>query len=217
MTTDLSHRRWAPRLSEYHDGELDAAEVMACRAHLESCEVCQSDLAAIGEVAAVLRAAAREGDADAASPAAWDALVPRLAPRHAGHRWWRSPWLAAAVVTLTAGIAVSNRFGAWAPEPMQRAAQHDAATIRPAVATPRPTFDASVALLQRTLARDSAALAPETVRVLRQSLAVIDAAISDAERALIADTTNVYVTSHLAQIRARKLALLREATRLAAS
>jgi hypothetical protein len=45
--------------------------------------------------------------------------------------------------------------------------------------------------------------------VLEASLGAIDAAIEQSRRALAADPANVYLHSHLAEARQRKLALLR--------
>jgi hypothetical protein len=55
------------------------------------------------------------------------------------------------------------------------------------------------------------------VRVVRQSLAVIDKAIDQARRALAADPGNAYLNLHLASTMRRKVELLRRANELAAA
>jgi hypothetical protein len=53
--------------------------------------------------------------------------------------------------------------------------------------------------------------------VLEQNLAVIDAAIAQARRAVAADSANLYLNSHLAATMRRKLELLRQAASLVAT
>jgi len=56
-----------------------------------------------------------------------------------------------------------------------------------------------------------------TVRVIERNLATIDSAIAQAQRAVAADSANIYLNSHLADTRRRKLELLRQAAALVAS
>lgn len=64
----------------------------------------------------------------------------------------------------------------------------------------------AVADLEMILASEK--LDTATVRILSQNLARIDSAIADAERALAADPSNVYVSRHLASTARRKVELL---------
>jgi hypothetical protein len=52
------------------------------------------------------------------------------------------------------------------------------------------------------------------VRVLEQNLALIDRAIAQAQRAVAADSANVYLNTHLAETMRRKIDLLRQAAAL---
>jgi hypothetical protein len=56
-----------------------------------------------------------------------------------------------------------------------------------------------------------------TVKVIERNLASIDSAIAQAQRALAADSASVYLNSHLAETRQRKLELLRRAAALVSS
>ena len=76
-------------------------------------------------------------------------------------------------------------------------------------------YDRAIAELQSTLDQGRKSLDPETVRVLEENLAAIDRAIEQCRRALDADPSNVYLNTHLAEARQRKLLLLRRATALA--
>jgi hypothetical protein len=53
------------------------------------------------------------------------------------------------------------------------------------------------------------------VRVLEDNLGAIDRAIEQSRQALGADPANLFLNTHLAAARQRKLALLRSATALA--
>jgi hypothetical protein len=96
---------------------------------------------------------------------------------------------------------------------------------RPAADTPEITpahfadahYDDAVADLEQTLSAGRAKLDQETVRVLEDNLRAIDRAIEQCRRALAADPANVYLNSHMADARQRKLALLRRASALAAT
>jgi hypothetical protein len=50
--------------------------------------------------------------------------------------------------------------------------------------------------------------------VLEQNLALIDRAIAQAQRAVAADSANVYLNTHLAETMRRKIDLLRQAAAL---
>jgi len=82
----------------------------------------------------------------------------------------------------------------------------------------RPTaaqsYAAAVADLERVLAEGRGRLDTTTVRVIEQNLAAIDRAIAEAQRALDADSANLYLNSHLAETMRRKLDLLRQAAAL---
>jgi len=76
-------------------------------------------------------------------------------------------------------------------------------------------YDAAIAELERTLDEGRKNLDPETVRIVELNLAAIDRAIDECRRALESDPFNVYLNTHLAEARQRKLVLLRRATALA--
>jgi hypothetical protein len=75
-------------------------------------------------------------------------------------------------------------------------------------------YDAAVDDLERVLAEGRGRLDTATVRVLEQNLAIIDRAIAQARRAVAADSSNLYLNSHLAETMRRKIDLLRQAATL---
>jgi hypothetical protein len=79
------------------------------------------------------------------------------------------------------------------------------------------SYDAAVADLQGVLTAGRGRLDSTTVRVIERNLATIDSAIAQAQRAVAADSANVYLNSHLAETMRRKLDLLRQAAALVTS
>src|SRR5262249_5357007 len=75
-------------------------------------------------------------------------------------------------------------------------------------------YDAAVADLERALRQGRGRLDTATVRIVEQNLQVIDQAIDQARKALLADPANSYLSTHLVETRRRKLDLLRRAAAL---
>jgi anti-sigma factor RsiW len=227
----MMNDRWTDRLSDYLDGELPDGERIALEAHLQSCAECSAILADLRRVVHRARAwredqsppgdlwpgiASRIGALPTASPAIVDLTSRRLKAR----RWTFSlPQLAAAglaLMTLSGGAVwlVSSR------------SQPEAGPTSAAVATSAPTvpvamrpnasqsYAAAVADLERVLAQGRGKLDSTTINVIEQNLAAIDRAIADAQRALEADSANLYLNTHLAETMRRKLDLLRQAAAL---
>jgi hypothetical protein len=80
-----------------------------------------------------------------------------------------------------------------------------------------PRLDATITELQNVLAHERARLDTSTVRILEQNLAIIDRAVEEARRAVLADPGNPYLRSHLASTMRRKVDLLRRATVIASA
>jgi hypothetical protein len=76
------------------------------------------------------------------------------------------------------------------------------------------SYAAAVADLERVLADGRGRLDSTTVKIIEQNLAAIDRAIAEAQRALDADSANLYLNTHLAETMRRKLDLLRQAAAL---
>jgi hypothetical protein len=76
------------------------------------------------------------------------------------------------------------------------------------------SYAAAVADLERVLAEGRGKLDTTTVKIIEQNLAAIDRAIAEAQRALDADSGNMYLNTHLAETMRRKLDLLRQAAAL---
>ena len=227
--------QWTDRLSEYLDDELPPQERAALEAHLLECAPCGAVLADLKRI--VARAQGLEDrlpDRDlwpgiAARIGASSGEVPAvdLAAARARRRWSFSlPQL------IAAGIALMALSGgaAWLLHPVTRvpvavrettpampvaAAGNSARAERSVLAGRR--YAAAVSDLERVLEQGRGRLDTTTVRVIERNLATIDSAIAQAQRALAADSANVYLNSHLAETMQRKLELLRQAAALVSS
>lgn len=200
----MNKDQWTDRLSEYLDGELAAGERSALEAHLATCADCSATIEELRRV--VARAKALEDRPPRVD--LWPGIHARLTP---GRRVSFSvPQLLAASIALV----LLSGGGVWLalrPPPAPSPSPATVQTVRWARA------DAAVAELQEALGRNEARLDTATVRVVRQSLAVIDKAIDQARRALAADPGNAYLNLHLADTMRRKVELLRRANELAAA
>jgi hypothetical protein len=218
MNTDA----FTSRLSEYLDDELPEAERRSVDAHLGECEDCRTTL---DELRAVVSAAARSSDSPPAADL-WPGVESRLAGpvrgritpfRRAISRRlsFTVPQVAAAgltVMLLSGGLVWMARSGD--PRADVAPLRAEEPSVQLANFADRH-YDAAVTELERTLDEGRKTLDAETVRVLEENLAAIDRAIDQCHRALAADPSNIYLNTHLADARQRKLLLLRRATALA--
>jgi anti-sigma factor RsiW len=222
--------QWTDRLSEYLDGELPQGERVALEAHLQTCTDCSALLMDLRRV--IRRARLLKGQTPAhdlwpgiasrigATPARSEEVVELASHRRGARQWSFSlPQLAAAGIALMAltGGAVWMLRAPATPARVESMVTAPAGT--PAVnASVKPSafqsYAAAVADLERVLANGREQLDSTTVRIIEQNLAAIDRAIAEAQRALEADSSNLYLNTHLAETMRRKLDLLRRAAAL---
>lgn len=216
--------QWIDRLSEYLDGELPEDERARLDAHLRECAECTATLIELKRVTVRARALTdREPQNDlwpgiaASIGATPPSGVPAVRGR-IGRRWsFTMPELAAAgiaLMVLSGGAAWWLHPGAAAPVAMAPAAIPVVTPVSAPPAARRGGYDNAVSDLERVLAEGHGRLDTATVRVIERNLAAIDSAIAQAQRAVAADSANIYLNSHLAEIRRRKLELLRQAANL---
>jgi tetratricopeptide (TPR) repeat protein len=229
MTT---HDPFTDLLSDYLDDEdLSAAERSRIEMHLSGCPACRETLAELREV--VSRAASLP-DAPPSTDL-WPGVAGRIGPAAADRtslfRKWgvrRSftftfPQLVAASLALmvVSGAAVwLVRFGGPHTDFVPIAALEaptgsDIEITRTNLADAH--YDQAIADLEKALEEGRSRLDSETVRVLEENLRAIDRAIDQCRSALASDPANMYLSSHLASARKRKLALLRRAAALVGS
>jgi tetratricopeptide (TPR) repeat protein len=220
--TDMQDE-YTDRLSDYLDGELDAAARADVDAHLRVCGECVSALDELRAVAAKARALPIVPPRNDL----WPGVEARLEPRNL--RPFRArmtrrvsftlPQLVAAglaLMVLSGGAVWLSRIGGRAtslPPVVAVEAPSPAPNAAPVVFAD-PRYDDAIADLQQALEAGRSKLDPQTVRVLEANLKAIDDAIEQSRRALAEDPMNVYLNSHLAEAKKRKLALLRRASAL---
>ncbi len=224
--------RFTELLSAYLDDELPADARTEVEEHLAECAECRTTL---DELQGVLsRARALSGDHSGSDQ--WQlisALIQKPAiggnavRRRVNLSW---PQLAtAAIVLIALGAAIP-----WLVVPRPK---HQTVASTGTATTPGPTiiadprevhavvagltaskdYDDAVQDLQSVLDQHRSKLDSATVKVLERSLAKIDRAIGEAQKALASDPGNAYLSGHLARTRVRKLDLLRHAAALTAA
>jgi anti-sigma factor RsiW len=207
--------QWTDRLSEYLDGDLSEPERAAVKAHLETCADCAGTVADLRRVVRrarllVERPPARE---------LWPGIAARIG---AGPRRRRISFSVPQLLAAGIALAVLSAGGAWLLHPGPAGVANIGSRSAPGapVATvgmtgsAAPTYASAVDDLERILAEGRGRLDSTTVRVLEQNLALIDQAIVQAQRAVAADSANVYLNTHLAETMRRKIDLLRQAAAL---
>lgn len=213
---------WMERLSEYLDDELGPTERSAVEAHLQTCRDCS---AVLDDLRLVVDRARRTEEL-LPQRDLWPAIAMRIGatPARANpprRRWSFSlPQLAAAAVVLMTlsggGVWLIQSSGSLQPPGATATSGRPDAnpTFINAGHTAMQSYTAAVADLERVLDSGREQLDSNTVRVIEQNLAVIDRAIAEAQRALLADPANLYLNTHLAETMGRKLDLLRQAATL---
>jgi anti-sigma factor RsiW len=225
----MANDAFTSRLSDYVDDETDGAERRAIEAHLAHCAECRQiveELRAVVAHAASLAAVPPERDLWpgivarlAAGPAAGVRLFSRLLS--ARRFSFTLPQIAAAalaIMLLSGGVVWMARSGDPRADFESLSAQATGTVSGPRSAPAEvsdTTYDQAVTDLEGALQAGRTRLDPATVRILEENLASIDRAIDQSRRALAADPANLFLNSHLAAARHRKLALLRRASALA--
>ena len=217
------------RMDAYLDDELAPADRARVEAHIATCSPCAAELEAlralIADIGRLPAAIAPERDLLPGIHAAVEqgAVVPIHPGREATALRERSlrsvrGWLVAAAVVLVAlsagttalllrdrGVPVTAVDGAASssrPEPTPGLVRMEGVEAKLVAAT---------ADLERAISEQREQLAPETVRVLEENLAIIDVALAESRRALRDDPGNRALSEILMAMYERKLDLLRSA------
>ena len=144
----------------------------------------------------------------------------------AGHRSRRDmarravivSWLGAVAAALLLGIGLGRFLPIGLPSVATDASARSSAEVVAAnpevllASYEEPSYDLAIAELETILAGMRDRLEPETVAVVEENLAIIDAAIEEAREALLADPANAQLHHHLTANMQRKLRLLRTVT-----
>ena len=193
------------QLHDWVDGRLEADEAAGVADHLEACGRCRERVEALGGLAARLGDLPREipprqdlrpelpdggGEGEAAAGGAADA-------RPGAGGWLR----AAAVAAALAGTATAVWLG------LGRDGGPEASAPRPEVSA----YAEAAGELAREIRRRKGELSPEAARALEASLASVDEAIRELERARASGRTGEELTRRLSARYRTKLEILRGA------
>ena len=203
-------------LSALADGDLDQSAAGTVERHVAECRDCQASLERVRALVASAGALPREV---APPPATWAGVRRGIAhsrDRRVTRRRWTGAVLAiAATLVLWVGVNMfpGGPVRAKGAKPGLTPAV-PAVPAGPAVMGVERVYEPTVAELRAVFDARRDALAPATVRVLEQSLAVIDSAIVEARDALAADPRSNALVDLLAAHYARKVSFLKRAADL---
>lgn len=199
-----------PLLDDHLDGALSPEDSARVDAHLATCPACRSEIEALRSILADARGLPRS-----VMPARdlWSGIEGRLGGQAGGHLGVDSPpvrqsarppvrlaWqLAAAVALVLAGAALGNLIRHETP-------------VSTAFVTEQQRYERETAELARQVTQNPDRLPPATRAVVERNLAIVDAAIHDAEAALVTDPGNTALEQMVLARYEQRLALLKRAT-----
>lgn len=185
------------------------------------------DDARVRELLELTQALPRESDPPAS---AWETIRAQLTDRRTYQVpsvavWQRPAFLAAAALlliaassALTGAVLTRDRVrGTAAAVPTTRPAAQEATSALAALALRENQYLQTVNGLNQLIEASESELAPETIRTIRASLLVIDAAILEVRQALAADPANRQLLEILTSNYEKKVDLLRRTTAMVRS
>jgi anti-sigma factor RsiW len=191
------------RLDDYVDGALAADEKAEVEAHLATCAACRDELESLR---ALLARAASLPRTMPPPARLWSAIESEIQTRRAPLAFaapsrFSVPLLAAAAVVLM--LLSSGATALW----LQRTTPDYEFT------TARAEYTQATAELAKRVQANPAGLSPTTIAVLDRNLAIIDAAIREAEQALETDPGDSSLEEMLLARYQQRLELLQRAAR----
>jgi len=186
------------RLDDYVEETLPPADRAAIAEHLLGCPTCRAEAETLATLLRETRALPREVMPE---EDLWTGIAARLAPttrRQPGSATgWRWPLRAAAALALLSAGAALGAYYSRGPDSDFRREQ--------------ARYAAASAELADALARDPGRISPAGQAVVERNLAILDAAIREAEAALAADPGNPALEQMLVARYQQRLDLLRRA------
>lgn len=217
-------------LSALIDGELEGAELERVQTHLSACAECRE---ALEDLRRLVR---RAGALDDRPPEKdlWAGIASRIVseptadviPLESRRRRvsFSVPQLAAAALALMAlSFGASRLLTTRGDVPVAVAGPSAEPTpsvvsrVNERVGRAVSSYESAIGELEQALEQRRGTLDTATVRVLEQSLGLIDSAIAQARSALERDPGNVYLNGTLQRALDRKLGVLRQVTLTTAS
>lgn len=218
--------KWSDKLSDYLDGELSREDRSEFERHLEACADCRATL---GQLKDVIEWAG-EYPGRAPDRDAWPGIAAEISEmKHgmvdlASRRRKRRRVELSIPQTLAAAIALALvGAGSWwlaretAPQTQMAAvidvsAPEAGSTVAATIVAARK-YGPAIADLEAVLLGENGMLDSVTVRVLREKLAIIDRALTEAQAALAKDPGSDFLADHYTGMMKKKLRVLRGAAR----
>jgi anti-sigma factor RsiW len=219
--------KWTDKLSAYLDEELDSVDRGVLEAHLEECDECRTALKQLRGVVGWAQGyrgrepkhdvwPAVEGEIRKSRRAVADLKAER-AERESRRRFAIPQLIAAGISLLVVGYGIW--FVARSTAPADRIAAVIDVSAPPegfavaAAINAAQTYGPAIADLERVLLDEENSLDTATVRVLREKLAIIDKAMTEAQEALANDPNSGYLIDHYTGMMRKKLSVLRTVAR----
>ena len=190
-------------IDDYVDGSLAPTDVGRVETHVAGCATCRAEVLALRDL---LSETSRLPKSVIPGRDLWGGIESQLGTsrttQDGGHRlWFRVPSVAARIAAAVGLLLLGGSIViAW---------QHRSAPT--GFAAEQARYLAASSALAEQLAREPSALAPATRAVVERNLAILDAAIHEAESALAADPGNQTLEQMLVARYQQRLALLRRA------
>ena len=204
------------RLNDYIDNVLDANAADTVRAHIAECDTCAREIEQLIALKADLHALPLDiqPDRDLRGDI-WSRI--EAPAKHTRTLWsMRYPLAAAAILLIAISSVVTRALvtGTRAPEvAVGEDYRNNTRLIARDADKLKREYTDEVQELEMILRKSRGALAPETVRIMEENLAIIDRAINEAQSALASDPNSEMLVDLLRSAYERKLELLRQAAK----
>ncbi len=220
----MTCQEFEARLDDFVDGGLPEADRRAAIAHRDGCPACRT---AEARLAVLLARAASLPRGLEPGRHLWPGIAARIEERNlfqrmfggAGHlRWSQIGALAAAAVALVvvSSVVTAVLVARRAPSPSLSGVAAGVTTASLHLAQARGTYETARTQLLAALAARRGSLSPATLKVVKDNLAIIDAAVRDMEQALARDPGNQELPALLVTAYRQEIDLLQRATRIPA-
>lgn len=214
MTSHLEERQ----LNECVDGTLARGEEERAQAHLASCDACRAAVERLRRLRADLADLPRSINPPAHVLMGVRAGLAAPTRSAAGRSWYMRPRLLAAAAVLlvavssaTTALLLRQPTDTGTPLPAASSLTGGSSSLVAVHAMER-SYEDAIAEVQQALRGQQSGLSPETLRVLRANLDIIDRALGEARAALRADPGNDALSALVRSGYERKLDVLRSAS-----
>ena len=212
-------------LGDYVEGTLPAQRVAAIEAHVVACARCRATVADF----TVIRDAARTLEAQLPAAHVWARVAAAIEQERrdglaatdpsAAEPWWRLAtgawaWRSLAAAAAMVVLLTGGTWLAWRDAAFTATTVAPVVVVDPEVQLAEEHYSAAIGDLEKVTATESGSLDPDTVRVVRANLDVIDQAIGQSRAALKSEPANSVAQESLFDALRSKVQLLQDTVAL---